>query len=455
LSSLDPDKLTADSEAKLLKAFQRAARSVPAYRKVLSQYGVDPDTICTVADFREKVPIIDKSVFVENELRDLCVGGPDDVSLFYSSSGHSGVFSFAVETRRDTKRIAHGIEFIWQQAFGVLDRKTLLINCLPMGVKIPSWNLPLAETSLRADVIWSLVKKLRHDFDQFVLIGEQLFIKKAIEEGIDHGVPWKDILVHVATGAEYIPENYRKYIASLLGMDLNDPGTGAIWVNFGLSELTLTVFCEFSTMAAIRRLAHEDRAFRKALCDCDSWFAPHVMQYFPDRTYIEVVPKGEDIGELVVSILNPDAKIPLMRYNTHDLVRLMSYRHLCEVLREAGRESLAPTFKLPVGILWGRHKGLVSAEGVEVFPNQIKEAIYDDFYLAGRLTGNFRLEQQGGVDRVLFQLRKGVEADNGFCARLGRSLAAYGAAGVAPKPVAYERFPYGLEHDYERKVRYV
>ena len=108
LSTMDPEKIIAIGEYNLLRAFHRAAEKVPAYRKLLSERGVDPRKITTVEEFKDKVPFIDKErVFLKNELRDICVGGNlDDICSFYSSSGHSGVFSFGAETWDNTSSSA-------------------------------------------------------------------------------------------------------------------------------------------------------------------------------------------------------------------------------------------------------------------------------------------------------------------------------------------------------------
>jgi hypothetical protein len=94
LENLSPAKLCREAEAGLLAAFRRAARDVPAYGQILAAAGVAPQMITTVEQFCDRVPILDKrSIFEGHRLRDLCVGGTlRDVGLFYTSSGHSGVF---------------------------------------------------------------------------------------------------------------------------------------------------------------------------------------------------------------------------------------------------------------------------------------------------------------------------------------------------------------------------
>ena len=457
LRTANPDQLVAEGERRALKAFHRAAATVPAYGRLLRQRGVAPSSVRTIEDFRNKVPIVDKeTIFVDNELRDLCVGGTlDDVALFYSSSGHSGVFSFGVEARGQARQIALGLEFALQDIFHVLDRRTLLVNCLPMSVRVHTRTISVAETSVRLDVIWTLVKKLRNDFEQFLFAGEQLFLKKVFEEGAEQGVPWREIVVHAITGAEYVAENYRSYLASLLGIDFDRPERGVIGVNFGLSELSLSILSENLQTLRLRRLACEDPKFRRALYGRETTICPSIMQYYPYPTYLETVPGPDGENQLVVSMLNPSLRIPLIRYNTRDRVELVSYGTLAKVVRAAGHEHLVPPSRLPFGIVWGKRQGLTTGDGHVIGPEHVKEAIYDDFGVAGALTGNFRLEQADGGVRLLLQMRKGKPPADKLCKTVAQKLRQFTQAQPAIQAITYEQFPYGLEHDFERKSRYV
>ena len=164
LERADPRSLMAAGERRAIRVFRRAARSVPAYRRLLEAKGVDPRSVRTIEDFKAWVPIVDKrSLFASHELREVCVGGGlDDFSLIYSSSGHSGTFSFGGETRRQVRAAERRVEFLLETTFRALSRKTLVINCLSSGVKVPTGRIPRAETSVRPDVVLALIEKLRN-----------------------------------------------------------------------------------------------------------------------------------------------------------------------------------------------------------------------------------------------------------------------------------------------------
>jgi phenylacetate-CoA ligase len=458
LRTASPEGLAALSERRLLAAFHRAARLVPAYQRTLRQHAVDPDTVTTIEEFRRKVPIVDKeTVFAANELKDLCVGGNlEGVSLYYSSSGHSGVFSYGVETRTAAANAALATEFALHCATRALDRRTLLVNGLPMGVRIHTRTLPVVETGLRADSIWAILTKLRADFQQFILVGEQLFIKKIVEEGAERGLPWKDMIVHVVTGAEYMAENFRTYLGSILGTDFDVPEKGMVLVNFGLSELSLSIFQENAHTIRIRRRAHEDPSFREAIYGRKTSICPNLMQYYPQQTFIETVPGPDGRSELVVSLLDPELKIPLIRYNTKDVVETMTHGRLAEILKDFRCDpSLLPPFRLPLGIIWGKFQPLVTEKGVRIAPESVKEGLYSNPNIADKITGNFRLSEDKTGVRLLLQVRKGKEFGAGAIDALEGSLRAHAGEGIQVCPTAYEQFPYGMEQDFQRKNQYV
>jgi len=456
LATTPPQKLLARGRRDVLKAFHRAARQVPAYKRLLAERGVDPADVTTIEQFHQRVPIVDKhAVFASSELAELCTGGRiDDVASFHTSSGRSGVYSFGVATRRDLRRAAIGVEYLLDRNFDIFSRKTLLINCNAMGVKVPTRTLAVAETSVRANAVLALVRTLGGQFDQFILNGESPFLKKLIEDGVEAGLRWKDMLVHVVTGGEFLAENYRSYIAHLLGIDPDKPEGGMIGFNMGLSELSLSIFCESAETIRIRRAAGQDRRLRCALFGQGVDTCPELMQYHPSETYVESIPDPSGSPQLVVSMLDRGLKIPLIRYNTGDTVETMTFEDLRTVLARCGCESLLPGLHLPLGIIWGKKRPAGGTAAGSISQMEVKEALYRDFDLAGRLTGNFRIEPGDGRTVILVQGRPGAEIGPDVADRLGDTLRTYVDQDVEIRMLAYRDFPYGIEHNYEQKNQY-
>ena len=366
LAAADAETLLAGTELRVLRVFREAAKTVPKYRALLERARTSPEKIVSLEGFREHVPVIDKRTWFDSDLRDVCTGGTlNGIASFYSSSGQTGFFSYGGETRQEQKQAALSLEFSLQQAFHVLDRKTLLINCLPMGVRVHTRSLSLAETSVREDVVWSLLRKLGKEFDQFILLGEHPFLKHVVEGGSEQPAPidWKALCIQVITGGEYIAENFRSYLASQLGLNVEEKGAGSILVNYGLSELSVSIANENWHTVQIRRFAHTDTRFRQALCGSDDAFCPTVMQYYPTQVYLETLPSSGTRQELIATMLDLDRRIPMIRYNTGDCALLVTHAKMVTLLRDFGRADLIPPLALPAVLIWGKSNGLPTAEG--------------------------------------------------------------------------------------------
>src|SRR5262249_17322095 len=99
-------------------AFDRQMREVPAYREICRTQGIDTKRIVDLESFKKNAPILDKfNTFGASSIRDLCRGGGvDGVRSILTSSGHSGVFSFGVNTvenlARSSRSIDTGLEYV-------------------------------------------------------------------------------------------------------------------------------------------------------------------------------------------------------------------------------------------------------------------------------------------------------------------------------------------------------
>jgi len=459
LRATPPAELSGSAEQATVAAFHRAIREVPAYRRLFSAHtNAAPADITDLAAFRQAAPLLDKhNTFGAFDVRELSLGGTlDGVRSFLTSSGHSGVFSFGVNTAENLARSSRSIDTGLEYVFGVDERSTLLINALPMGVKVNTKATVLAETSVRDDMVYALVKKFAADFDQIIIVAEGSFAKKILEDGAEHhGIDWAGLPVSLITGEEGIAENYRDYVAGLIGVpDPGHAGGKLIMSSMGVAELDLNIFHETADTIAIRRLAHRDPALRKALFGDDATVCPMLFVYYPHRCYVEEVKGDGAQPELVLSMLSEEMKIPLLRYRSGDLGRIFTYDRMVEILAAHGYR-VAPDLKLPFVAVYGRGSGVSAAAG-RLTPEEVKEAIYADHALAATLTGNFRITvgAESGID-IAFQLRKGKQAVAGAADRFAACLAAITPVSATARFIPYAEFPYMMEVDWERKFRYV
>ena len=459
LRTIPGEAMMAASEGATLEAFGRAIAEIPAYRALYAKSAsLAASQITDIQAFCRHAPLLDKhTTFGAFDVRDLCLGGSlAGVKSFLTSSGHSGVFSFGVNTAENLARSAQSIDMGLEYVFGVDSRRTLLINALPMGVKVNTKATVLAETSVRDDMVFALVKKLAVDFDQILIVAEGSFAKKILEDGADlHGIDWKKLPVSLIVGEEGIAENYRDYVAGLLGID--DPtraGGKLVMSSMGVAELDLNIFHETPDTIAIRRLAHRDPALRRALFGDEATVCPMFFVYYPQRCYVEELPSGTATPELVISMLSAEMKIPLLRYRSGDLGRIFEQEQVIEILARFGHR-LTPDLRLPFVAVYGRGQSIAGGGG-SLSPEEVKEAIYAEPEIAGVLTGNFRLTNNAdGKIEIALQLRDKRTAPSDASTQFVSALKAISAVPVVPRFLPFDGFPYNMQVDWERKFRYI
>lgn len=458
LTTTDPEKIEAYGEKLLIKAFHRAAERVPFYKNFLSQKGINPKKIKDLGSFQRNVPFLDKEIiFPNNDLEDICINGKlKDIKTFYTSSGYSGIFSIGVETEKSISDSANMIDFLLDYQLQASDKKTLLINCLPMGIKINSALVKVAETGVRYDAALALTKKLARSFDQIIIVGENLLLKELVEEGLEQGIDWKKMVVHLITGGEFIAENWRSYLAHLLGIDFEQPEKGLIAINMGLSELSLSIFQENPSTIKIRRQLLKNQDFRRALIKTreDNYPIPMVMQYSPQNVFLETEVQPDGREELFVTTVS-DVKMPLIRYQTGDFVRLLSYKKMDEFLTQFNLNHLRPPFSFPFGLIYGRFRGITLKDNLEIYPEMVKEALFSDYNLVSCITGNFKLKAVSDHVLIEIQLRKGVKDTPELASDFMKALSIYVKSKFQIKLFPYYQFPYSMEVDYERKFRHI
>jgi phenylacetate-CoA ligase len=458
LASSSPEQLIQAGQKWLLPAFRRAAARSPAYRTLLAEAGVDPASIRTVEDFIARCPILEKAnSFRRFGIRELLCDdvGPDELASIITSSGHGGNgFAFGICSWKQLRGAARLIDIGLDMAFDVGSRCTLLVNCLPMGVTFQSNLVCVANVSVREDMACAIIDRAGSLFEQIVLCGDPLFLKKLCDYSQDIGLDWKRFRVHVIVGEETFPETFRDYLAGVLGNDPDDPASGLIGSSMGVGELGLNLFNETRETVALRRACISNPALLENLTGINGAVspAPTFMVFNPLRTFVEVVNQDQHgIGDLVVTVMDERAPIPLMRYATGDCAQLLSKARL------DGAASLLPAGSHPSGapliVLHGRAKDrLPGGLHVDLF----KSALYADPEVARQLSGAHRIVRDGAGLRWEVQARRDVVGDLGALSeKMDKFVARQMPEQTGTAQVmAYDQYPHGLTLDYERKCQY-
>jgi phenylacetate-CoA ligase len=166
--------------------------------------------------------------------------------------------------------------------------------------------------------------------------------------------------------------------------------------------------------------------------DCAARAGIHVWEdhYLPeivDPATGAVVPDGAD-GELVISTLTREG-LPLIRYRTHDLTRVVS-RARCDCGRTA----------LRLDRLRGRVDDMVIYKGINFYPRQIETALLRHAGVSHEY--QVVIDTEGGGERMTIHVETEAGCDPGVAGRIRREL--HDALALSPEirlcaPGAIER----------------
>jgi phenylacetate-CoA ligase len=454
---MDPQQWTARSGRRAWHAVRHAARSSPAYQTLLAEQGLHERDLRGGARW-EQLPVLTKdSTFGRFALAQLArsvdTGALADV---LTSSGRGGrSFGFRLSERRSHDTAWFDTDLGLQDAFNVDQRRTLLVNCLPMGVVFQSRAVTVANVSVRADMACSILRDVGPLYEQTLLCTDPLFVRVLLDEGRRVGVDWRALKTSVIVGEEMLVEPQRDFIAERMGMDLEHDSMRLVGSSFGVGELGLNLLFESRETIRMRRAlrrhpgllplvgAGEGAEKGEAL--------PSLFCFNPLRCFVEVLePDAQGFGELCITLLDLGVVIPLPRYATGDRARLLSPGETQQLAREAG----SPAPWLPVLALQGRLKdrpaGLPAVE-------DIKDILYRDPGVAEGLTGAFRLSPlaHGEVRLTVQAATAAAVLTPDLQQRLSAVLAQHGMGQLQLDLVAPTAFAWRPLLDYERKFPYL
>ena len=470
----------------VLELFHRVATTVPAYRKFLSEHGVEPAAVTTLDDFH-RLPVTDKPNYHERfPLPELCrdgrLDGCDIVSLSSGSSGRPTVWPRSLE---DELHVSRRFEQVFD-VFGVRERSTLVVVCFPLGTwvgglftiacvrHLAAKGYPItvvAPGNNKAEILRVLPELAGH-VEQIVLSGYPPFVKDVVDTGLAAGFDWSRHAVKLLLAGEVFSEEWRDLVARRLGM--NDPVRDTASL-YGTADAGV-LGNETPLSVSIRRfLAGRPDLARELFGDSR---LPTLVQYDPTSRYFEQVG-----GTLLFSA---DNGIPLIRYHIADeggLVSAADMRAFCAANgfvpefdgRGSGTDGAGPDRfgpdrfgDLPFVYVFGRSMFTVSFFGANVYPENIAVGL-EQPGISDWVTGKFVLETVTDADenpalRVTVELAPGrtVAADavavsiRDQLLRLNSEYANYVPAGrqlplVTLLPAGDATyFPTGVKHRYTR-----
>jgi len=439
LKSASPDFLEWIGRKRLLRAFHRAARHVPHYKRLLESRGIEAGRVRTVKDFLEIVPSIDKRNYVEScdSVGLMCIDGQvAGASLLAESSGFSGRASTWPKSAAEEKESQKECELFFEYYFQVSTRRTMCINTFLLGTwlagisfsRLVSRNVSLYVTGPNVGEILRIIKQFKSEYDQIIIAGYPPFLKMLVDGGTEvESSFWLDTstrFIFIA-GGEGFSEGWRDYINRRVNARPTGDLDNCVFSGFGAADLSITGFIETLDSQRIRRSALLKPEFSAALFGSDMPGLAMFFAYNPWKFHVTV----NERGELEFSTISPDTLLPLIRYNLHDLGGVIACDEMRARLRSFGLDDRID-WPFPFLYVFGRSTGEVSVGGQVIYPEQVKEALFADEQIASQIAGAFRLRSAEDANCnarfcVDVALRKGVEFDGALKLRYEQSIHDY------------------------------
>ena len=325
---------------RLCETVKRIYHNVPAYRKKMQEVGLTAYDIHGISDLH-KLPFTIKTDLRDNYPYGLFTVPMSEIVRLHASSGTTGKPIVVGYTRRDIQMWAEVVSRSLTMA-GV-HRDDIVQIAYGYGLFTGGLGLHYGTENMGASVIpisggnTHKQVQLMEDFGSSVLCCTPSYALNIAEVMKEMKVDIKNLKLRVGIfGAEPWSEAMRKDIETKLGIKAIDI--------YGLSEIVGPgVSCECEHQCGMH--INEDH------------FLPEII----DPETLEPMAPGE-IGELVFTTITKEG-IPLIRYRTRDLTRLIYDKCVC------GR-TLVRMEKCK-----GRSDDMLIIRGVNVFPSQVESVL--------------------------------------------------------------------------------
>mgnify|MGYP003306632900 CR=1 FL=1 len=328
---------------KLQKVVARVYEKVPYYRNKMDEIGMKPEDVKTLDDLK-KLPFTTKQDMRDTYPFGLFAVDKSELARIHASSGTTGKPTVVGYTKKDLDVWAECVARL--AVMGGATKEDVCQICFGYGMFTGALGLHYGLEHIGACIIPSSTgnseKQIMYmkDFGSTLLVATPSYALRLGEVATQMGLnPQTDLNIKTAlVGSELMTEPMRAEMKKVFGDKL------VVTQNYGMSELIGPgVSGECTELCGMH--INED----------------HFIAEVIDPVTGESLPAGEK-GELVVTCLSKDA-IPLIRYRTRDITRLMYEPCKC------GRTTVR------MENLSGRTDDMLKIRGVNVFPSQIEEVL--------------------------------------------------------------------------------
>tara|TARA_Y100000310_G_C20648126_1_gene797820 strand:- start:66 stop:1535 length:1470 start_codon:yes stop_codon:yes gene_type:complete len=354
------------SKKKAFQIYNLAKTKVPAYKKFLKRK--EHKKI-------EEVPETNKKNYIKKySYKQRCIEGKyPKYGNIDESSGSSGIPTNWIRSVEEEDLLFKAAKFEFYYAF-----KANKINYITLS----AWSSGPWATGVKFCELlerYTLVKNTTPDINNiirsmktfgkeqnYIIGGYPPFLKLLFD---NKSIKWKDFNVNIITGGESVPLEWKETIRKRL------KDSAKIVSSYGASDIDIGIGFETPFSEFVRTLAKTNPRLNKELFKTD--FNPMIFQYNPLIHYIENT-KNQNY---LITVLDPDAASPKVKYNLHDKGGKISYKTLIKTLKKYNKKELKhflrknQTLNLPFLFVMGRSDGTISLDGANIYPEQIQAAI--------------------------------------------------------------------------------
>jgi phenylacetate-CoA ligase len=326
---------------RLQQTVQRVYATVPFYRESFKKANLTPDDIKSLDDLK-KIPFTLKSDMRDSYPYGLFAAPLDEIVRIHASSGTTGKPTVVGYTQRDIDNWSELMARCFVAAGAT--KGDVVHNSYGYGLftgglgahygaeKIGASVIPMSGGNTKKQIM------IMQDFGSTVLTCTPSYCLFLAEAAAEEGIDIRDLKLRVGIhGAEPWSEQMRVEIEEKLGIKAMDI--------YGLSEI-------MGPGVAIECIEAQH-----GLHIWEDHFIPEII----DPETGDVLPPGEK-GELVLTTITKEG-IPLLRYRTRDITRLIPEPCVC------GRAHVR------IERMSGRSDDMLIIRGVNVFPSQIESIL--------------------------------------------------------------------------------
>jgi phenylacetate-CoA ligase len=356
---LPPKYLDWTSRIRARRLYYFAIKNVPAYKEFTRNSDIKKWS---------DIPLTDKDTYIKKySTEQRCVNGiiPSKNIAIDESSGSTGIPYNWVRSQRERHESHAFISYFSTFCFG--KKPWVTINAFSMGAWATGVNMGIAMQ--QNGVVKNTgpdIGKILHTLEFFgagydyIITGYPPFLKQLYDFARESNFPWDKYQLSALVGGEGMSEGLRDYLL---------PGFKKVFSGYGATDLEIGIGGETPLTVAIRRLARQDPAVRKALFGEDSRL-PMIFQYNPLMHYIEV----NDNRELIFTITRKSVLSPRIRYNIHDEGGISRYDQMASKLKSLGydindltKDEENRNITLPMMWIYGRRDFTISIMGANIY----------------------------------------------------------------------------------------